>query len=272
MVNIHKLQPTSTILLHLLSSLPVPPQYGAFSFSQVSSHASFSNKSEVVILNVLDQELLLQAEVDQRDCLPRHFSPNGCFFTSKILEDKIYIWQNTATGYIPWCSFRPQLPFYDLSWSPTSISILCWGERGIQLLHPKNSFSSPFHEVVNSYSHDQCNLVAYSADYTCTVTAQKDTGIVTLLNHPLGTSQQFTTKIWIEDIKIVNNTIYAAGHKKLISWNLGAYRTVYRNQSLDIPPHSSNLTLSHDCFHITFSQYQGISLYNVETQKISAKM
>ena len=58
-IHIYELQPTSAPPLHILSSFPVPPHDGGFSFSPVSFHASFSTETEVTILDVQDSKVLL---------------------------------------------------------------------------------------------------------------------------------------------------------------------------------------------------------------------
>ena len=269
--NIYKLQPTSTPPLHMLSSSPIPFHDGLFSFSPVSTHASFVNKQEVVILNIQDSKLLLQAEVDQVSFPVGCFSFDGHFFTCGVLTGKVNVWQNTPTGYVLWASLRSRLPFEGFSWSPTSTLILCWGLEGIQLLHPDNCFSPLSPEEVNSTSQNEHHMVAYSADGTHIATTQQQTSVVTVLNCPSSTSWDLTTDMKIEDIRIFDDVIFMVDANTLISWHLKADKVVNSNQTLDIDYPASQLTLSHDCSQIAFSLLGKIFLYDVKTQKTITK-
>jgi len=107
-INIKELQPTSTSPLHTLSSFPIPPQDGAFSFSPVSFHGSFVTQDEAIVLDIQDSRLLLQTQVVQTGSIQLgQFSPNGCLFACGISKDMICVWQNTPTGYLPWRTLRP---------------------------------------------------------------------------------------------------------------------------------------------------------------------
>ena len=263
-ISINSSQPQPP-LLHLLSSLLVPIEQGVFSFSLASFHASFVSDGEVIILDVQDSKLLLQEEKGRY--WQGYFSPDGYFFASGTLG-QVCVWQNTPTGYVPQCSLRPQLPFYQFSWSPASTSILCWGPEGIQLLYPNNFFSP---KEVDPLVYSECHLVAYSADRKYIATAKWQTTIITALSCPLGTLLQFTTDIQIQDVKIIDHTIFAVGMNKLVSWNLGPGGVMHSSQTLAISHGVFHLTLSHDCSWIAFSRYQDLSLYNVKTQKTISK-
>ena len=109
-INICELQQTLTPPFCVVSLFQVPPHEGEFSFSPVSFHASFVTQTEVIILDVQDSKLLLHTTVVLKYSLPLgQFSPNGCFFIYETLESEICVWQNTATGYIPWSTLRPRL-------------------------------------------------------------------------------------------------------------------------------------------------------------------
>ena len=278
---IHELQPTSTPPLHQVSSSPIPAQHGEFSFSPVSFHASFVTDTGVLILNVQDSKVLLQTQVFQSHrAEPGQFAPNGSFYIYGVLGDGIYIWQNTSTGYVPWSLLTPRLSYRGFSWSPTSISILCWGQGGIQLLHPDNCLSpfSPNKVKPRLYGN---HLVAYSADQTYIATARKGNSVVTVLDHLSGTPQQYIhTDMQIQYIKIVDNTIFVVDMHKLASWDLEAGRTVNVvcnvggvtfNEPLNISAHGGRLVLSHDHSQIIFTDGGRISLYNIKASKVITK-
>jgi len=139
-VGIFELQQTSNPLLTMIASFPVSPHDGEFSFSPASSHASFVTKTEVVILNVQDSEILFQSRTPHPLYTPPgHFSLDGCFFACGTLENNICVWKYTSTGYVPWSNLTPQSPFTGFAFSPVATTILSWGSEGFELLHPDGS-------------------------------------------------------------------------------------------------------------------------------------
>ena len=270
-INTYKLQQTSTPPLHELSSFPVQPHKGGFSFSPVSLHASFVTNTEVVILDVQNSKCLLYTEVTQLVCPPlAHFSPDGCFFACGT-QHEIYIWQNTPTGYMLWSSLRPRLPFQEFSWSPISISILCWGLRGIQLVHPGDHPNSLSLDGTKPERKSGNHLVAYSTDWAYVATAQQGDGVVTILDGISGTTQWLiNTDMQILEIKITNNTIFVVDKYKLASWHLEPGGIVSgTHEPLAIVANVEYLALSHDCSWIAFVRGRELFLYDIKAQKIS---
>lgn len=270
MINIYELQPTSIPPLHVVSSFHMLPYCGEFSFSPASFHASFFDKRKVVVFDVRDSKLLLQTKVTKRYYPPPgQFSPDGHFFVCRTSEQEIHVWQNRPGGYVLWNSLRPRLLFEELLWSPTSISILCWGSGGIQLLHPGNSPTFPSPKVKHSCLQKHY-LVAYSADGTHVATAWRDSSIVTVFDCLSGTQQQFTNAhMQILDIKITYNTVFAVGAAcELVSWDIKADGTAHSAQSAkrvtvfktDTTLHSpEHITLSHNCSQIAYIQSQFVN-------------
>jgi len=139
-IGIHELQPTSTPLLPMVASFPVPPHNGKLSFSPASSHTSFVTETEVVILDVLDSKTLFRTKVACPLYVPEgRFSLDGRLFACGTLKNEIYVWEKASAGYVPWSYLRPQLPFTEFAFSPVATSILSWGPDGIELLYPDNS-------------------------------------------------------------------------------------------------------------------------------------
>ena len=304
MFNIHELQPTLTPPVCVLSSFYIPPYRGEFSFSPASFHASFVTNAEVVVLNVQDSKVLLQAGVAQLLSQPGQFSHNGHFFACGTKEYKIHVWQNTPTGYVPWSILRSRLPLEGISWSPISTSILCWCRGGILLLHPEGHSSTPPPNRNEFNTRGKKHLVAYSANSSCVAVAQERGGIIMVLDHLSGTVwQQNNLGVQIHDIKIVSNTVFAISayrpientilpvgiHKfaeiiihylssstlpiskyKLIGWELGAsgLKQCTYNRALAIDTHAEYLTLSYNCSLIAFTRGKRIFLYDVNIQKI----
>jgi len=238
-VKIYEARPTSSSLLRVLSSFPVVrPQSGKFSFSQHSLRASFVTATEIIILDVLNSEFLLDLKTTER-YLPQtgQFSPDGRFFACGVSGHRIWVWRHTLTGYVPWSNLRARLPFDGLSWSPTSTSIVCRGQEGIQLLHPDNSLSPLTLDEVEPFRLPEVHLVTYSADGAYVAMARKRGGVVMVHDRLLGTSQQFTnTDMEIQDIKVVDNTVFVVDEHKLVGWNLEAGGTVQTvNENLAIP-------------------------------------
>ena len=270
MINIYELQKTSNPPFQTLSSFPIPPYEGTFSFSPVSFHASFITKTRVAILGIQDSKILLDTKVAQSDPLSGQFSPDGCFFACEMLENEISIWQNTPTGYVSLSILRPRLSFWGFSWSPTSISILCWGTEGIQLLHPKN-YSSPLPPGEDEPDSQQGgHLVSYSTDWVHIAIAQQGDSIVTVLDYLSGTIKcAINTEMEIQELKIIDNTVFVADVHKLASWNLEEDGIIQRAcETLAISASAEHLTLSHDCSQIAFRWGGQVSLYDIKTQKI----
>ena len=273
-INIYGFQPTSASQIHLLTSLPMPYQDGSFSFCPVSSHASFVNKEEVIILNAQDAKLLLQAKVVKRDSpQPGQFSADGQFFACHISMGEIHIWQNTTTSYVLWNKLRLRLPLKGLSWSPTSTLLLGWGTEGIQLLDPGHQ---TYNQVKPYHKHGN-HLVGYSTDGRHIVTTHQWDSVITVFS-PLSDTphQSVDTGMDIQDIKVIGNTIFVVDGLKLSSWDLMAgvivhdehsVKGVAIDEALAIDPDAEHLALSHDCSKIAFSKEKIIFLYDVKSQK-----
>jgi len=110
-VNIQEFQLTTTPP-SLIKSLTVPSYDGWLSFSPASSHASFVNKTEIIILNVQNSRVLLQAKATYQTYTPlRLFSSDGCFFACATEEQEIHVWKNISAKYEPWDNLQSQLLF-----------------------------------------------------------------------------------------------------------------------------------------------------------------
>ena len=276
-VNVHRLQPAGPLLV--VYSFPSLPQSKYFSFSPVSFHASFATEDGFTIFDVQDSKLLLQTRADHSyNPSSGQFSPDGCFFSCEPLHHEILIWQNASTGYVPWRSLRLRFSHAEYLWSPTSMSIMCWGEFGVWLLDPGNHPSPSLPNEVQP-SKQYCNhLVAYSADRAYIATVQEDCGVVTVLNCLSGTSWQFTdTGMETQDIRIAENTIFVVDKHKLLGWAIetdmaihGApnARKVTVDEILTTIGGEKVLTLSHDCSQIVLAKGWEVLIYNVKTQQV----
>ncbi|KAF9790953.1 hypothetical protein BJ322DRAFT_1104598 [Thelephora terrestris] len=78
----------------------------------------------------------------------------------------------------------------------------------------------------------------------------------------------------IQDIKIINNTVFVADTHKIASWDLKAAvidtywaETMTTNQIFATDPDVAHVTLSHDCSQIAFTRGNEIFLHNPMTQK-----
>ena len=283
-INIYELQLASTPPLRVLSSFPIsyrsatsmPLQFSEFSFSPVSSHISFIVDELLVVLDVRDSKPLLETwkSSPSSPSPPGQFSPDGRFLAFKVSAHEILVWQNTPTGYVLWSSPKSRLAFQEFSWSPTSTSILCWGSRGIQLLHPDDRLSGP--PSFNMFDpHPTDHLVAYSTDGThIASTRQSSGGGITVLDRLSGTQQFICTRMRIQDIKIVDNTIFAVDTVTLVSWDLeggGTMDSVHASgRPLTVcgtlPTPGGCLRLSPDCSQVAFSVGGTPSLYDVKTR------
>ena len=269
MINIYKFQPTSIPPLHKLSSFPVPPQEGNFSFSPVSFHASFVTNTKVVILDVQNSKLLLHSE-DVQVHNAGQFSPNGCFFACKISMLKIYVWQNTPTGYVPWRTFTSRLPVLAFLWSPTSDLFLCHCGEEMVLLHPDRHFD-PLSSDENKPNYwPESYSVVHPTDHPYIGIAQQRNGIVTILDSLSATIQWvINTGMEIYDIKMIDNTVYVVDMHKLVSWHFGAGGVVPGvSEALDFGADAQSRALSHDCTQVAFVREGVVFLYDVKAQKI----
>ena len=273
-VNIQEFQLASDHPHLTVKSFPVLPLGGGFSFCSASFHASFVTKTTVIILDILGSKFLLCTKSPQPLYVPQgQFSPDGSFFMCETLEYKhsICIWRNTPTGYVPWSTLQPRLPFDKFLFSPTMISIVTWGPEGIQLLCPDDSptpLSSDSFRPLNLHLDD---LLACSMDGAYIATAQQRNGVITVHDSLSGALQwSIHTDVEIQDFGIVNNTIFVASGHGLITWDLevggrvtsgGSYYTSHRYmESVE------NLVLSNDCSKIAFTARKTVFLYDITAQ------
>ena len=288
-ISLCTLQPTSTPPLCILDSFRVPPYSGLFSFSPASFHACFLAEELVIILDIQDSKLLLQITKEEVAYKPLgQFSPDGRFFACGVSPWEIRVWQNTPTGYVAWGGLRPRLSFWEFSWSPNSMSILCQCTGGLLLLDPVN-YPSPLSPNRNEpNSQDGVHLVAYSVDQVHIAVAPQEGSDIMVLNTLLDTTWQFIkTDMKIHDIKIIGNTIFAVDKRKLVGWELKAggtgpfglpfwlsssttWRVTY-SKSLFIG-HVEHLRLSHDCTQVAFAKTGLVCLYDIKAQEVLKSM
>ena len=280
-IDIYKLQPTNPP--QILSSFPLPHKVAGFSLSPASLHISFISQEEVIVYDVQDSKPLLQTKVKSQSpshLQPGQFSADGQFFMCSS-SGEVCVWKSIPNSYVPWCRLQPRFQFCGLLWSPTSIPILCWGEDGIQLLHPDNGPNHLLPNEVDSLPPQNEHLVAYSADRSHIATARKYCDIITVFDCTSGTSQQFTNRdMKILDIKVVDNTVFAVDKYKLVGWalepdgntrgsNSTGRATIVETLDIGIDPH--HLTLSQDCSQIASVKGRGVFLYDVKTQETVCK-
>jgi len=274
-INTQELQPASSPPFLVTESFLLQSHDGKFSFSPVSFHASFLTAWEVVILNVRDSKILLRTEkTDRKYCeWSGRFSPDGCFFAYRTSADEIHVWKNTSTGYVPWSNFVSEFPgLKGFAFSPSAISILSWGDHGIELLD--NHLRSPSPRNTMHHRRTEAHLVACSADGTRIATARSRKSVVTILDPLLDTPQRYiNTNMRILDIKICDNVLFVVDKHELASWDLGVGGTGYdahgvRRETLDLVSQIERLKLSNDCSRIAVITEWMISLYDIKTQEI----
>ena len=256
-IEIHELQQILDSPLLLVESFSIPDYHGTFSFSPVSFHASFVTGTGIVVLDVRTSKLLLQTRVARTDLSPPGwFSPDGQLFACGTSQYDICVWQNTSAGYTPWNNFCSRLPFKGFLSSPTSSSMLTWGLTWVQLLHP-NSYpgppdSNPIHRQRGYH------LVARFADCARIATTRIGSGVVTVLDCPLGTLRQsIDTRMKILDIKIVDDTVVVVDISMLARWDPQTGRRVHGARSVPtdevaVDNSAVYLTLSRDCSQVAF--------------------
>ena len=261
------------MLFRSIQSFTILSHNGIFFFSPISLHASFVSETEVVILNLQDSKILFHTKEDQQLYTPPgQFSPDGSSFACKTSQQEICLWKNTPTGYVPWSHLKPRSPFVDFSFSPTMNSIVAWSQEGMQLLHLDNQLSPPSTEMM---SKNGDHLVAYSMDRTYIATARQQDSSITVL---FGTSQQhIDTGMVIQDIKIVNNTMFVADGHKVLSWNFsssGVAQSTHSAYEVAVSPINPShkvhaidcCALSNNCSQIAIAALGSISLQDTEPQ------
>jgi len=268
-INIQKLQPTSDPLLLVVESFAVPFEGESCYFSPVSFHAAIVSWAEVIILDIRTLKILFQVKESHGYATPGYFSPDGRFFACGIYGNGISIWENTSTGYVPQTDLIPRLLWNEFSWSPTSTSILCWSDKGIQLLDPNSGLS-----VTSPIRITHPHLVAYTADQTHIATAHQWGSVVKFLSLSGATQQTVKIHMLIQDIKIVDNTIFVTDGRRFISWHLttlgqagGGCNTKRENKALSVHI-EDQFALSNDCSQIAFVVKQTVFLYDVPAQKV----
>lgn len=250
----------------------VPYFSGGFSFSPIFFHASFVTEMRVVILGVHDSATLLHLEATKEFYNPPgSFSPDGSFFACETQMCDISVWRCTPTGYIPWCTVQPRLPCDGFSFSPTTTSILTWGQGGIQLLHLDNCVSPSVPNITRSYHPGLNYLVTIPADGAWIAIAQQHGQIVTMLDPLLGTSQHsINTKSQIQDIKSVNNTLLVFDRNRLVKWDIKtneATEIEINPEILALLHHSDQLALSVNGAWIAFLNHKLI-VYDIKAQQV----
>ena len=275
-ISIQELQPTSDPLLHVVKSFPISPQDGKFSYCPVSSHASFVSSGRIIILNVQDSKVLFQSKgVDKPYGSSGQFSYDGHFYACGAVSGEVCIWENTSTGYVPRSRLRPRLGWSGFSWSPTSISIMCWGASVIQLLHPDKCLSPTSTNFAKHVSHTEY-LVVYSGDWTHIIIAQQGGGKITVLDLSSTTQQSIDTNVVIMDIKIVGDTIFVIDgvRNRLSSWRLITGGQVNNNCGVERENRAfyvrmlGLLALSSDCSQVAIAVGGAAFLYDVQAQAV----
>ena len=116
--------------------------------------------------------------------------------------------------------------------------------------------------------------MAYSIDKAHIAIARQCYDVITVLDFLLGTPQQvIKTDMQIEDIKVIDHTIFVTDRHELVSWELEAVGTVHCGYSsrrvinLFFNLYPKGLILSHDCSQIAHANGKIISMYNVQVQK-----
>ena len=263
-INIRELHPTSDPSYPVIGTFSVPPRDGEFCFSPASFHAAFFTTTRVDILNVQSSQVLLHAEVEQLLITLGCFSPSGRFFACGTADCQIYVWKNGSTGYVPWTTLQPRLPFFGFSFSPTKASILTWGQKGIQLLSLRNPNNSlPPND--NNPPQNKNHLVACSLDGRHITVAQQGDGVITILDPLLATPLQFVAvDDQFFDLRIIGNTLIAVNGFNLFRWILESGENVYgengggRGAAIEplgtsLHPNSiRQLVLSNDCSQIGY--------------------
>ena len=274
MISIQELQPTSDHLFHVVNSFPGLPQDGIFSFSQVSFHASFVSGGEIVILDVRDSKVLFQSKGARSYYVGTgSFSHDGRLCACGISGGEIHIWEHISTGYVLQSSHRPRFSWDSFSWSPTSISILCWGSHIIHLLHPDDHLSLTSPNMVEHVQYTD-HLVTYSADKSYIIIGQCGKGLITVLDHSGITQQSINTNAEILDIKFVNDSLFVMDRNRLSTWHLGTgaqVNSVYgmKRESTALCVYVGRpLVLSSNCSQIAFAIGKAAFLYDVVAQKV----
>jgi WD40 repeat protein len=273
-INILEIQSTTLPQPPVIESFTVPPRKGEFSFAPASFHASFVSPVVVTIFDVRDSKILLHTRSPLLK-LSGRFSPDGCFFACGTTRGEIRVWKNTPTGYATWSILKPRLSFEGFTWSPTSTSILSWGQEGIQLLHLDNHASRSSPSTGDPRRGRNRHLVAYSNDGRRIATARREDSVITIFDSLSGTPQQFiNTGMQVQDTRIIDNTIFVVDRYRLVTWDLGAAgaQSVAADEIRETVVaifdrvHLSLPALSNDCSQIIFTS--GLSrtlfLYDVK--------
>lgn len=190
-IRIREFRPTPPASHPVVESFHVPYHDGEFSFSPVSSHASFVTETAVIILDVRNGNTLLHTKPAQPSYQYSSglFSPNGCFFACEILKSAISVWKNTPDGYIPWSTIRTRLLCSGFSFSPTTTSIIAWGTEGIQLLRSDSCSSPLIPNTADPRPAVDGNLVTSSIDGTWIAVAPRGGPVITIIDSLSGSPQ-----------------------------------------------------------------------------------
>ena len=148
-------------------------------------------------------------------------SPDGHFCACSTSGSAICLWKESPTGYALHGKLSPGGKAPTPVFSPDGKSIIIYSGSTIQLWHMNSFTSTPSCTSVQLPQRTENFVLDFLPDRSSTVIARQKDSIVALIDLKSG-SQKLTleTSMEVYGVRVIENTIAAIGHKKVITWNL----------------------------------------------------
>ena len=217
---------SSRILFH-----PTPPRFASI----------VALEKAVIVWDARYSKLLLNS-VDVKMPENMSFSTDGHFFACQSAGQRIYLWKESPTGYIPHrklvldgTRMKEPTQFF----SPNGQSIVTTGEQDLQLWRTTDSSSSTSSVLVGGFrgtGQTKPFVIGFSPDGLLAVTARLWDNTAIVLDLKSGATRlTVDTGMTIYAPGVAGNTLAVFGGGKVITWNLptGVHALNPRAASID---------------------------------------
>ena len=231
-ISIYEIGPTLT---DIESVNPESPMIGPVAaFSPPTSRVSILGPGMLYITEIQEFNVLLKESGWFTSC---QFSSDGDLFAASDSDSgHIFIWKYASGSYTLWRDFPPQYlpaPYYDLQFSPTSLSILSQHGDILQVRQLDGPPTPP-------QNHHPCRHAAIPPSGNYIATAHEST--IKIINvHSRASPQLVDTGIKIEGLFITGNVLLAASSERVVAWLLTEEGVIDRNSIWTISTPSSLL-------------------------------
>ena len=251
-------------------------------FSPASLRVAVVSVNSTIIRDVRDSSPLLETSASRAlGGYAGHFSPDGNFFACTEQQD-LQIWKAFAEGYSLWAKFPLRFPAAaggTFAFSPDSGSIIGWGSGITEVWKVDQVVNPPASE--RPYDVWNNHLVSFSTNGAYVAIGRASLGVITVVDLRSGVPELIINlDMGIMDIKMIDDTVFALGDERVVSWNLtgGSYdqdrgvRLAGLDQSLEIVVMAHDysvdqrlldpMLLDHQCRNALYSSADEILIFN----------